>query len=331
MNNRRKLIIALGTCTLTVPLFSFAQQQRKVWRVGFLAQRHVNFVDSDSYYGPFTKGMRDLGYVEGKNLVIEWRSAEGSSERLPGLAEELVNLKMDVIVAVATPATSAAQRSTTKIPIVMVSIGDPVSTGFVKSLARPEGNITGVSNMSRDIRTKQIEMLLGMVPKLPSLTVLINPSNRGNTGSMETIQAAGEKLHVKILRADAQTPQEIENAFFLMRQQNAGALLVSPDPLFQQQRSQIVELAAKHRLPCIATAGDYVEAGGLMSYGPNYADHYQRAATYVDKILKGAKPGDLPVEQPMKLELVINRKTARALGLKIPQSLLIMADKIIDQ
>ena len=323
-------MVALGAGALAVPFSSFAQQQGKAWRVGFLSQRHVNFLDSDYYYGPFTLGMRELGYVEGQNLVIEWRSAEGNNERLPGLATELVNLKVDVIVTAGAPATSAARNATTTIPIVMGSTGDPVGSGFVKSLARPEGNITGLSNMSGDVSPTQLEMLLAMVPKLSRVAVLVNPTNMANIKNLERVQSEGQKRGVKILRADTRTPQEIDNAFSWIRQQNAGALIVSLEPLFQQHKSQIAELTAKHRLPSIAGLREYVEAGVLMSYGASLADQFRRAATYVDKILKGAKPGDLPVEQPTIFELFINGKTAKALGLTIPQSLLASADKVIE-
>jgi len=330
MNNRRKLIVALGASALTAPFYSFAQQQRKVWRVGFLAQRHMDNVDSDYYYGPFMRGMRELGYIEGKNLVIEWRSAESKSERLPGLAVELVKLKVDVIVTAGTAATLAAQKTTTTIPIVMVAIGDPVGSGFVKSLARPEGNITGLSGMSTDVRVKQLEMLLNMVPKLSRVAGLVNQSSPISLTNLESVQAAGQKHGVKILRAEARTPQEIDNAFAWMRKQNAGALIVTLDPFLQQQKQQIVQLAAKHRLPSIAAYSEYAEAGGLMSYGANLTEIFQHAATYVDKIFKGANPGDIPVEQPTKFELIINHKTAKALGLTISQSLLVSADKVIE-
>jgi putative ABC transport system substrate-binding protein len=330
MNNRRKLLIALGAGALTAPLGSFAQPQGKVWRVGFLTPRHVDFLNSDAYYGPFIQGMRDLDYVEGKNLVIELRSAEGRNERLPGLAVELVNLKVDVIVVASTPSTSAAQKATTTIPIVMGNIGDPVRNGFIKSLPRPAGNITGVTNMGADVKLKQLEMLLTMVPKLSRVAVLVNPNNASNIASLDVVQATGQTRGVKIVRADARTPQEIDKVFSLIRQQNGGALIVSTDPLFQQQQIQIAELSAKHRVPSVAPDRTYAESGVLMSYGPSLADQFRRAATYVDKIFKGAKPADLPVEQPMKFELLINGKAAKALGLTIPQSLLISADKVIE-
>ena len=213
MVSRRRLLIALGANLLSAPLASFAQPQGKVWRVGFMASRHLDFVDSDYNYGPFRQGMRELGYVEGKNLVIEWRSAEGKYERLPGLAAELVNLKVDIIVTTNTPATSAAQKATATIPIVMGSIADPVANGFVKSLRQPAGNITGLANMSEDVSPKQLEMLLAMVPKLSRVALLVNPSNPANVKSVDIVQSAGHKLGVKILRADARTPQEIDDAF----------------------------------------------------------------------------------------------------------------------
>jgi len=329
MNNRRKVVVAFGASVLAAP-FAIAQQQGKVWRVGFLSQRHVDFVDSDYYYGPFRQGLRELGYVEGKNLVIEWRSAEGNNERLAGLAAELVNLKVDVIVTAGTPAISAAQKATTAIPIVMGNIGDPVGSGFVKSLARPASNITGLSSMAGDVYLKQIEMLLSMVPRLSRVAVLVNPSNMSNVKTSERVQTEGQKRGVKVLRGEAKTPQEIHNAFSMMRKQNADALIVFNDGLFQQQKAQIAELTAKHRLPAVAQDRIYADAGVLMSYGPSLAEQSLRAATYVDKIFKGAKPADLPVEQPTKFELVINGKTAKTLGLAIPQSLLVSADKVIE-
>ncbi len=330
MNIRRKIIVALGASVLTAPLPCFAQPQGKVWRVGFLSTRHVDFVDTDSYYGPFRQGMRELGYVEGKNLMIEWRSAEGNEERLPGLASELVNLKVDVIVATNTSAASAAQKATTTLPIVMGNISDPVGSGFVRSLARPAGNMTGLSSMSTNVSPKQLEMLLTMVPKLSRLAVLVNPTNISSLPRLEIIQAEAQKRGVKILRMDARTPQEIDDAFSSMSKQRAGAIIVLLNSLFNQQKNQIAELTTKHRLPCMAGDRIYPEAGVLMSYGTSMAGQFRRATFYVDKILKGAKPADLPIEQPTIFELIINGKTAKALGLKIPQSLLITAEMVIE-
>lgn len=327
---RRKLLTVLGLWLAAAPLASFAQQQNKIWRVGFLAQRHVDFVDTDYYYGPFRQGMRELGYVEGRNLAIEWRSAEGKAERLPALAAELVQLKVDVIVTAGTPAASAAQKATSTLPIVMATTVDPVGSGFVKSLSRPATNMTGLSNLTLDIGPKTLEIMLSMVPKLSQVAVLVNPANPAHAAILKSTQAAAQKLNVKVLPAEARTAQEIERAFSLMARERAGAVIVAIDAFFIQQGRQIADLAAKHRLPAMSGSREYVESGGLVSYGQNLADNYRRSATYVDKILKGARPGDLPVEQPTTFELFINRRTAKAIGLVIPQELLLRADKVIE-
>ena len=327
MNNRRKLVIALGASAFASPLSSLAQPATKVWRVGFLVFRgRPDSLETDPF-GGFLRGMRELGYIEGKNLEIEWRYAESKSERLPGLVAELLQRKVDVIVAAGTPVIHVVRKATTTIPIVMTTADDPVGAGFVQSLARPGGNITGITILAIELDPKRLEMLLSMVPKLSRVAVLMNPSNRANIKNLET---AGQKLGVKILAAKARTPQEIDGAFSLMHQQNVGALIVLLDPLFQQQKAQIAELAAKNRLPSMTADPIYVEAGCLMSYGSSLDYTFRRVATFVDKIIKGAKPADLPVEQPTKFELIINGKTAKALGLKIPQSLLVMAEKVIE-
>ncbi len=330
MNNRRKLIVALGAGALAAPFGTFAQQQGKVWRVGFLsARRRPAALDLD-YYGAFPRKMSELGYVEGRNLQIEWRFADGEYARLPGMAAELVRLKMDAIMALGPPSASAAHKATTIIPIVIVVSVDPVAAGFVKSLARPGGNITGLSNLAGDISAKHLEMLRAMVPRLSRVAVLVNPANSAHAEIVKNVQAAAKNAGIKALPVNAQTPQEIESAFFAIARERAGAVVVGLDPLFIQQERQIAAQAAKHRLPSIFSNREYAEAGGLMSYGQNQVEIYRRAAEYVDKIFKGAKPADLPVEQPTKFELIINGKTAKALGLKIPQSLLISADKVIE-
>jgi ABC-type uncharacterized transport system substrate-binding protein len=330
MNQRRRLIVALGASTLAAPFMSFAQPQGKVWRVGLLVPRSRPTSVESVDYGPFVPAMREVGYVEGKNLVIEWRAAEGKFERLPGFAAELVQLKVDVIVTIGPQATSAAQKATATIPIVMVVSHDPVAGGLVASLAHPGGNITGLSNFSVGLGPKHVEMMQSMVPKLSRLALLVNPTNAGHVTILKSIETAAQKLRIKIQPVQAQTAQEVDNAFSAMAREKAGAVIVTLDPFFVQQRRQIVELAAKYRLPSLSPFREYVEAGGLMSYGQNLANQYRRMATFVDKILKGAKPGDIPVEQPTTLELYINGKTAKALGLKIPQSLLISADKVIE-
>lgn len=330
MTRRRQLLIALGAGVLTTSLLSFAQQHGNLRRVGFLsARRRPASLDAD-YYGAFAQGMRELGYVEGKNLVIEWRFADGEYERLPAMAVELTRLKVDVLMALGPPAIIAAQKATTSIPIVIVTSSDPVGAGFVKSLARPGGNITGLSNLAGDISAKHLEMLLTMVPKLARVAVLVNPANAAHAAMLKNVQAAAPKAGIKVLPVNAQTPQEIESAFSTMARESAGAVIVGLDPFFIQQGLQIAQQAARHRLPSIFPNREYAEAGGLMAYGQDQVDIYRRAAGYVDKILKGAKPGDLPVEQPTKLELVINRKTAKALGITIPQELVLRADKVIE-
>ena len=329
MNTRRKLVIALGAGALA-PLASLAQAPGKVWRVGFLAQRHLNLVDADSNYGPFTQGMRALGYVVGKNLLIEWRSAEGDASRLPELAAELVRLNVDVLATASTPSALAAQKATSTIPIVMINVADPVGSGLVKSLAQPGGNITGYSSLGVELSPKLLQLLHEMAPRVTRVAVLVNPSDPVTSLHLKDLQRAAQTVGVTIQPLEARTPQEIANAFAVMGRNKAGALLVLRNPLFQQQKSQIVELAAKHRLPSIGGYSEYVEAGGLMSYGPSISENYRRAAIYVDKIFKGAKPGELPVEQPTTFELVINMKTANALGLKVPQAILIQVTKVIE-
>ena len=327
--NRRRLLIALGAGALAAPLAAFAQQKPgKVARIGFL--------DATSASGFASRleilraGLRDLGYVEGKNIIIESRWAEAKYERLPGMALELVGLKVDVIVAAAPPAVHAAQKATTTIPIVFAAVGDPVGSGFVASLSRPGGNITGLSNISVDLSSKWVELLRVAVPKLSRVAVLVNPGHPDHPAFLKNVQSAAKTTGVNVSPLQASTASQIEAAFGAMKRERAGALIVLPDSLFRTQAPQIAEFAAKNRLPTMFWSRGLAEAGGLMSYGQDLAEHYRRAATYVDKILKGAKPQDLPVEQPTRLELIINRRTAKALGLTIPQELLLRADEVIE-
>jgi putative tryptophan/tyrosine transport system substrate-binding protein len=327
VNRRESIIAVVALGAAAGPIASFAQQQGKVWRVGFLSP--VSASSSSQNTDAFLKGMRELGYVEGRNLVIEWRFADGKFERLPGLAADLVLLKMDVIVAAASPAIGAAQKATTTIPIVMATTGDPVGSGFVKSLARPGGNITGLSSMGGDIGPKLFDLLHSVVPKLSRVAVLVTPTSTTYRAISESVQATAQKAGVRTLVAEASSPQEVENAFSLMARENADAVIVGASSFFALQRRQVAELALKYRMPSMFGNPMNVEAGGLMSYGYKVTDNYQRAAIYVDKLLKGAKPGDLPVEQPVTLELVVNLKTAKAIGLTIPQSILLRADEVI--
>lgn len=325
---RRTLLVSLASGAFA-PLTSFAQAPGKVWRVGIIAQSHVDFVDADLIYGPFTQGMRELGYVIGKNLVIEVRSAEGNIERLPELAAALVRLRPDVFVTQGTPAARAVQKATAVIPIVMSS-GDLVGSGLVKSLARPGGNNTGLSLMAAELGPKLLEMLHSMAPKATRVAVLVNPLNASAVLGLENIRTAAQKLGVKIQPVEAETPPQIAAAFALMARQNSEALVVTQDSSYVQQKKLIADLAKKQRLPAISGFDEYVEAGGLMSYGPSIRENFRRAAIYVDKIFKGAKAGDLPVEQPMRFEMALNMKTAKALGLKVPTAILIQATKVIE-
>jgi len=326
MNRRDAVFTLLALCT--APPVSHAQQEGKIWRVGYLTlRRRPDSIDAD-FTGAFPRGMRELGYIEGKNLVIEWRFADGEAERLPDLAADLVRLKVDVIVSGSSAAIGALQKATTTIPIVMAASADPIGSGFVKSLARPGGNITGFSNNS-DIGTKQLDLLLGMAPKLSRVAVLVNPTNPFLDTFLKNIQSAALGSSVKVLPVEARTAQEIENAFPAMTQAKAEAVIVASDPLFVQHYRKIAELAAKNQFPSASFIREYVEAGGLMSYGPSLSEQFRRTATYVDKIFKGAKPSDLPVEQSSKFELLINSRTAKMLGPPIPQPLLLRADEVI--
>lgn len=326
MTTRREILIALGALAA---LPAYSQQPSKVWRVGFLGPRRIADVDKDPHFGAFRPAMRELGYVEGRNLIIEWRFADGKVERLPGLARELVDLKVDVIVAAATSGTLAAQKATTTIPIVMVNVGDPVFQGFARSLSHPGGNITGLSNMSAEFGPKHLEMLLGAAPKASRVSMLVNLEVSANGVLLKEVQVAAAKRNVQVLPVEARASEEIDNAFSKMAREKSQAVIVAQHPLFIQQCRQIAELAAKYRLASIAGFREYAEAGGLISYGAHNADGFRRSARYVDKIFKGAKPGDIPVEQPTRYEMVINMKTAKALGITIPKTLQLQATEVI--
>jgi putative ABC transport system substrate-binding protein len=326
---RREFIALVSGVAVAWPPGVRAQQQRKVWRVGFLAVPLRPAALESSRYGAFARGMRELGYVEGENLVIEWRFADGKAERLSNLAAELVELKVDILVVSGTPATSAAQRATTTIPIIMGTTSDPVGNGFVQSLARPGGNITGLSNLSSELSPKLVEMLRSIAPKLSRVAILTNPTNQSHAAIIESLEATAQRMNLKTVSVEATTAQEIESAFSKMSRENAGGIIVAGDPIFIQHGHQIAELAIKDRMPSVFLFRESVEAGGLMSYGQRVADNFWRAATYVDKIFKGAKPADLPVEQSTQLELVINGTTAKALGLTIPPELLVLATEVI--
>ena len=330
MISRRQVVLLLGAGALAVPSGSFAQQQGRVWRIGILSARTRSNTLNDSYFVDFLKGMRDLGYVEGKNVTIEWRFGDGNYERMPELAAQLVRLKPDIIVTAGTPPTKALQRATTTIPIVMATVTDPVGSGLIASLARPGGNITGLSNTAEDISTKLLEHITTVIPKLSRVAVLLNPASPISANLLKDIQIAAKRMKLEVVSVNARTPEEIESAFAAMKKKRVGAVIVTIDIFFGQQSRQIAELALKNVLPLISNARQDVERGYLVSYGRDVAEDYRHAATYVDKILKGAKPADLPVEQPTVFELVVNLKTAKALGIAIPQTILLRADRVIE-
>jgi len=320
---------ALAGTLLAAPLAAEAQQAGKVHRIGYLTGGLST--DRPHLIEAFRQGLRELGWVEGQNIVIEYRYAEGRFDRLPDLAAELVRLKVDIIVAVATPASAAAKNATGTIPIVGISLGDPVGTGLIASLARPGGNVTGVSySVGVETIGKGLELLNEIVPNVRQVAILSNPGNPLHAPAVRDVKVAARSLGVQLQLLEARGPTEFDGAFAAMAKERVGGLLVVADTMFNLHRARLVELAAKSRLPAAYGTRDAVEAGGLMSYGPSLPDLFRRGATYVDKILKGAKPADLPVEQPTKFELVINLKTAKALGLTIPPSLLGRADEVIE-
>jgi putative ABC transport system substrate-binding protein len=326
-----RLAAALILLLLTVPLgTAAAQSPAKVPRVGYISPGSSSDPARLRRFEAFRQGLRELGYVEGQSIVLEPRWAEGKYDRYPALAADLVRLKVDVIVASGGAATQAVKQATRTIPIVMSVVIDPVGSGLVPSLAHPGGNLTGTSMMAPDLVGKQLEMLKELVPGVSRVALLRNPSNPGSAPQLREAEAAARALGVGLRTLEARDPQEIDSAFAAMTREPAGALMVLVDAIFTNQVRQIAELAAKRRLPSIYGQREYAEAGGLMVYSSNPFDLERRAATFVDKILKGAKPADLPIEQPSKFDLVINLKTAKVLGLTIPSSLLRRADQVIE-
>jgi putative ABC transport system substrate-binding protein len=317
---------ALGLLAATVS-GEGQQPAGKIYRVGLLAG--LDPAGATRFLGRFFERLRQLGYIEGKNLMIESRYAHGKFERFPGFAAELVRLNVDVIVASVDAAAVAAREATRTIPVVTVAVGDPVALGLIASLARPGGNITGLTTLSVDLSAKQLELLKEAIPGVTRVAVLWDPGNPGMALQMRETQAAAKSLGLELQTLGARTPDEFDRAFVAIAKERPGALLVLADPLFFTVRTKILDLAAKNRLPAVHGFREFTEAGGLMSYGVDLPDNYRRAATYVDRILKGTKPADLPVEQPTKFELVINMRTARALGLSIPPSVLVRADALI--
>jgi len=325
---RREFITLLGGAAVAWPIGARAQQAGKVWRIGYVAG--VSRSAASGSYAAFVQGMRELGYVEGKNFVIEWRSVEGRYERFPEIAAELMRLKVDIFVTGVTAALPALQRTTTTIPIVMAYSTDPVGNGLVASLVHPGGNITGLAGSSDDSSPKQLELLTTIVPNVSRIGLLGNPDTETYSSVLNNAQDAARKVGLSLVPIEARNSREIEDAFAAFAKERVPAVMVAVDAVFFGQRWRIAELALANRLATMFALREYAEAGGLMSYGENVADFFRRAASFVDKIFKGANPGDLPVEQPTKFNLVINRKTADALGVTIPPQLYIFADEVIE-
>jgi putative ABC transport system substrate-binding protein len=329
VTTRREFIGMLAGGLLAAPRASEAQQAAKVPRIGNLGDSRSG---SAHLLEAFLQGLRDLGYVEGRNFVFENRDSEGKPERFPALAAELVGLNVDVILAGSTPAALAAKQATGTVPIVFAATPDPVGSGLVTSLARPGGNVTGLSLFAPELVGKRLELLKQVAPGVTRVAVLWQPGGqveRTEKDLLRAAEAAARALGIQLQFVEARGPADIDRAFADMTKARARALTVLGTNMFFRERRRLVDLAAKNRLPAVYSLKEYVDAGGLMVYGPNTADSFRRAATYVDKILKGAKPAELPVEQPTKFELVINLKTAKALGLTIPPSLLQRADEVI--
>lgn len=323
--NRRDTVLAL-LALAAAPLAAEAQQARKVYRVGFLWDSPAMFADAMQ---AFRVGLRDLGWVEGQNIVIEYRWSEGRYDRLPQLAEELVRLKVDVIIAPSSIYTGAAKRATSTIPIIFMSHADPIGSGHVSSLARPDGNITGLSLMMTETNAKLLELLKAAVPGLSHVAVLWDPATPSHGPGLKAVEAASLTLGLQLKAMPVRSTAEFDSVFAAIARERVGGVLVLSTPLYIAEGRQLAELAIKHKLPTMFGPRSHVESGGLLSFGPDRADLWRRGAVYVDRILKGAKPADLPVQQPIKFELAINLRTAKALGLTIPPEFIARADSII--
>ncbi len=325
MIDRRTFVDGMASTFLASPLAVCAQHVGKTYRIGILEA--IPAAQNAANLAALRKGLRDLGYVEGRNLIIEYRSADGRAERFPELASELVNLKVDLLVTRGTPATRASKDATETIPVVMATMGDP--RAIVASFARPGGNITGMTTFSTELTAKRLQLLKELVPNLSRVALIHNMGNAAAPAEWEETKAAGRSLRLQTELLDVRTEVDLVRAFELALRRHVDALLIGADGLVQMHQKAIIDLGTRSRLPAAYPSREFVEAGGLMAYAVNYPDLYFRFAGFVDKILRGAKPGDLPVEQPTRFELVINLKTAKALGITIPQSLLLRADEVI--
>jgi putative tryptophan/tyrosine transport system substrate-binding protein len=325
-------IVTITLSLLTAPLAAHAQQPTKVARIGYLVTGGLDSPETRILLDAFRQGLRERGYVEGQNLVIEYRAADGQLERFPALAAELVQLQPEVIVAQGTPAARAAQQATSTVPIVTPVMGDPVGDGLVASLARPGGNITGLTFLGPELVAKRLELLKEALPRVSRVAALWHPgayAERTPSAMVQETEAAARTLGMQLQRVEVRGPDELDRAFSTMTRERAEALIVLPSAMLYNERRRLVDLAARHRLPAMYQAREMVELGGLIAYGASIPDLIRRSATHVDKILKGAKPADLPVEQPTKFELVVNLKTAEALGVTVPRTLLFQATEVI--
>ena len=330
MTTRRELLLAPGVAMLVAPFAVLAQQKGKVWRIGYLDAGPRQTAPEFDRTPAFLQGMKELGYIEGKHFIFESRFADGNNERLSALAAELVQLNVDVIVANGTAASLAVQRTTSTIPVVVATTPDPVRDGLAMSLAKPGGNLTGLSSGVAEVMQKHVELLITALPRLARIAVLLHPTNPGHPPLLLSVQVAAQRSGRQVLPVAAGKAEEIERGFAFMTKNKADAVIVLVDTLFRQQSRHIAGLALEHRLASSSPSLDFAAVGGLFAYGSNVNDNYRRAAIFVDKILKGAKPGELPFELPTRFQLVINRKTATALGLTIPQSVLVRADRVIE-
>jgi len=323
---RREFITLLGGVAVTWPLAANAQS--KTPRIGFMgnstAALEANLVDA------FREGLREHGYEEGRNIVVEYRWADGKYERFPALVAELIAANVEVIVTAGTPAALAMKKATTTVPLVMVAVGDPVGTGLVPSLARPGANLTGLSSVAPDLEGKRLQLLREVVPALSHVAMFINSLNPFHVSSMRQARAAAQTMGIKLQLHDIRKSEDLDDAFAAIRKERPDAVLILADRVFLHNRERMIDFTKEQRLPNVNAYKELVEVGGLMSYGPSYEDMHKRAAIYVDKILKGAKPADLPIEQPSKFTFIVNLKAAKALGVTVPSQLLGLADELID-
>lgn len=325
---RRKFVALLGGVVAAWPFAARTQRGGKIPRVGYLGNSTAAL--EANLIGPFREGLREHGYEEGRNVEIVLRWAEGRYERFPALIAELIAANVDVIVTAGTPAMLAVKKATSTVPVVMAAVGDPVGTGIVSNLARPGGNITGLSAIAPDLEGKRLELLRELVPHLARVAFFLNPANEFHTASMRQALPAAQALKIELLPLEVSKSEDLETAFTSIVKQKADGLLILADRVFLHNRQRMMDFATEHRLPSVNAYRELVEAGGLTSYGPDYGEMHRRAADYVDRILKGARPGDLPVEQPTRFTLIVNLRAAKALGLEVPPTLVARADEVIE-